>query len=464
MGEVMALTGTALLVVLLVLVAVMPAAVVWMWPRTHGNRWLVVGQRVGLVVVAQLTALLLAAVALNDYGNFFSSWSQAARALFGSTPHTALGNQGLGDLRSYGAPSAPAAPVSVTRVTVSASDRLPPELTPTRWSKPADYQRVGALATMPLLGPASQLEDKVAVYLPAAYFTGARSLPLVEMITGYPSTYSSWTHRLHLPQQFVKGIDNHSMGPMVLVMTPVGLPYPLDSECTDAPGGPFAFTYFDKDLPAVMSSVLGLHPPAMGAIGYSTGGYCATKLAMLDPSRFRAAVSMSGYFYAQPGKYSPSLYGGSRQVRHLNDLRWRLSHLPVPPASILVMTGTEELGPDGWVQNNKFLALVRPPMHAERFIVPVDFGHSYGTWTQEVSPALVWMSRSLGAASGNGDIGSALFSRQGLHRHHHRRHHHRAVPAPQPSQHPTVSPSPRPTRSPSQQPLNSGTPPTATPS
>ena len=142
---------------------------------------------------------------------------------------------------------------------------------------------------------------------------------------------------------------------------------------------------------------------------------------MLDPDRFVAAASMSGYFHAQPGKYSPSMFGRSLAVRHLNDLRWRLLNLPPPRKSVLVMSGTQENGADGWANNNKFLAAVRAPMHAERFIVPVDFGHSYRTWQQEVMPAFVWISRSLGLTTAPGGIGSALYSRQGLPQRSHRR-------------------------------------------
>lgn len=450
----MTLTGTPLLVTLIIIAVLMPAALVLAWPRVRGNRWLVVSQRVGLVLVAQLSALLLAGVALNDYGEFFSSWSQAAGAFFASTPHTALGNQQLGDLNSYGASRVPI-PATGAVVRVRASDTLPAGLTATRWSTPAQYATRGAVATLSLYGPSSQLSNRVALYLPPAYFAGYRSLPLIEAITGYPSTYRAWVDKLTLPGQLLAGIRAHVMGQLVVVMTPVGLPYPLDSECTDAPGGPFAYTYFAKDVPQVTTRLLGLHPAATAALGYSTGGYCAVKLAMVDPGVFAAAASMSGYFYAQPGKYSPNMFAGSTQVRHVNDLVWRLQNLPVPRTSVLVMTGTEEAGADGWVNNNKFLATVRAPMRAERFIVPVDFGHSYRTWTQEVSPALIWISRRLGAVGGQGGIGSALFSRQGLQRHHHRHRHPRpAVGSPAPT--PSTSPSPTrssASRSPSAHPL-----------
>jgi hypothetical protein len=440
----MTLTGTPLLVTLVVLTVVLPFVIVWGWSRVGGPRWLVRGEHVAMILVAQVSALLVAAVALNDYGDFFSSWSQAAGAFFGTAPKTALGNQGLGDLSRFGATAPPALRVAHRAdVRVASSDQLPAGMTPTSWSTPAQYGQRGAVGTLTLYGPQSQLSNRVAVYLPPDYFAGNRSLPLLVAITGYPSTYHSLTGKLALPSRLIAGIDAHTMAQMVVVMAPAGLPYPLDSECTDAPGGPFAFTWFDKDVPTVIEQLTGLQPPAIGALGYSTGGYCAVKLAMLDPTRFTAAVSMSGYFHAQPGKYSPRMFAGSRRLADLNNLRWRLQHLPAPRTSVLVMTGTQEIGADGWVNNNAFLRAVRAPMYAERFIVPVDYGHSYGTWSQEVSPALVWMSRSLGATRSAGGIGSALFSQQGL-RGRQLRHH----PSSSPAASPPASPSGRHTRRP----------------
>src|SRR5438270_13532646 len=125
----MSLTGAPLLVLLVAVAVLMPAAVILAWPRVRGNRWLVIGQRAGLVLVAQFRSLLLAGVARNDYGDFFSSWSQAAGAFFGSTPHTALGNQQLGALSTYGA-SPPAIRAAASVVRVAPSDRLPVGLRP----------------------------------------------------------------------------------------------------------------------------------------------------------------------------------------------------------------------------------------------------------------------------------------------------------------------------------------------
>jgi hypothetical protein len=414
----MALTGTPLLVLLVITTLVLPGLVLLGWSRVRGNRWLRVLQRLGFVGLAQLSALMLAAVALNDYGDFFSGWSQPVGAIFGTAPHATLANQGLGKLASFGAPTPPAVVTAARRVVrVPATDRLPRGLTPTRWSTPGQYATRGAVATVRLYGPQSHLTNPLAVYLPPAYFTGNRSLPLVEAITGYPSTYLSLTDRLAMPHELLAGIRAHTVGQFVLVMAPSGLPYPVDSECTNSPSGPFAFTYFDRDVPRQMSVLLGLHPTELGAVGYSTGGYCAVKLAMLDPKRFVAAASMSGYFYAQPGKSSPRMFGNALPVRRLNDLRWRLQHLPSPPTSVLIMTGTQEAGLDGWAENNRFLSEVKAPMHAERFVVSNDFGHSYWTWREEVMPAFVWLSRSLGLTPGAGGTVLAGAAHQpGTHR------------------------------------------------
>ena len=78
----MALLGAPLLVCVIALALAMPVAVLVAWPRVHGTRVARTAQRLGLVVVAQLTAVFVGLVALNDYGQFFTSWSD----VFGTAP------------------------------------------------------------------------------------------------------------------------------------------------------------------------------------------------------------------------------------------------------------------------------------------------------------------------------------------------------------------------------------------
>src|SRR5438270_3295420 len=78
----MTLTGGALLLVLAVATGVAPLGVSLAWSRVRGPDLLRATQRVALVVLAQIVAAMVVLVALNDYGQFYTSWSD----LLGVTP------------------------------------------------------------------------------------------------------------------------------------------------------------------------------------------------------------------------------------------------------------------------------------------------------------------------------------------------------------------------------------------
>lgn len=89
------LLGARLLVLLAVLVLGLPALTLLLWNRVRGPNALAVLVRLALVGCCQLSAVLLAAAAANDYGYFYSSWSDLVGAgQQGGTPtvqHTGAG-------------------------------------------------------------------------------------------------------------------------------------------------------------------------------------------------------------------------------------------------------------------------------------------------------------------------------------------------------------------------------------
>ena len=388
----MGLLGTPLLVVLIVIALAAPVGVVVAWSRVRGPRPVRIASRLAMVLTAQLAALAVGLVALNDYGQFFTSWSE----LFGTGPAASVVSQ-----QHFGAVPPPA-PVGArvlharapgaARVAVT-SATLPNGARPTSWSSRSEWPTRGALVQMNVSGPTTGLVEPGMVYLPPAYFTGDRAMPLVEVMTGYPGSTLLLVDRMHYPSYLLSAMKAGTQ-PMALVLLRPSVTYPRDTECTDVPHGPQAFSYFANDVPSVVASTFGLKPTSYGAIGDSTGAMCAVKLAVVDPQRFTAAVSLSGYFHAIRDITTGNLYGGSTQVRNLNDIMWRLRHLPLPPVSVLVATSLTEHGSDGYKSAEKLLALVRAPMSADEIVLNRG-GHNFETWTQEIPPALRWLSTRL---------------------------------------------------------------------
>src|SRR5581483_361253 len=126
--------------------------------------------------------------------------------------------------------------------------------------------------------------------------------------------------------------------------------------------------FWSTDVPRVLQRLLDLQDPKFGAIGSSSGGYCAVKLGVVDPGTFGAVAGLSAYFSAEPDASTGELFGGSPAYRNLQDLGWRLKNLPMPAVRLFLATSRNETGPDGYAVQQRFLALVRPPMSAEEYV------------------------------------------------------------------------------------------------
>ena len=400
----MSLLGRQLLVTLGIVALTMPVATVLAWRHTRGPRWAQVVQHAGLVFLAQVTALCFGLVALNDYGQFFTSWSDllgtghppkvVATNHFGAatTPNTVRARPLTAQLalpRHHRLTFAPLshAPVALPRLATYG-------VTPTSWSPRPAWRTDGAVMRMQIAGPTTALSEPALVYLPPSYFSGQRAMPITEVFTGYPGSTAALVDRLGYPTHLLAALQHGTAKPMVLVMMRPSVTYPRDTECTNVPGGPQAFSYFSTDVPSVVDRVFGLHPTGFAAIGDSTGGMCATKLAVIDPQRFTVAASLSGYYRAITDWTTGNLYGGSVAVRNANDIMWRLAHLAPPRISLLVGTALTEGGADGYQSAQRLLALVRQPMSADEIVLNHG-GHNFATWNLEIPRALAWMSQHL---------------------------------------------------------------------
>jgi hypothetical protein len=70
-----ALLGWPLVILLAILAVALPVATVLLWARLPGPRAVRTATRLSLVGASQVAAVLLVAAVLNDYGYFYSSWS-----------------------------------------------------------------------------------------------------------------------------------------------------------------------------------------------------------------------------------------------------------------------------------------------------------------------------------------------------------------------------------------------------
>lgn len=386
----MPLLGWPLVLTLSVVTLVTMVVTLVAWPRVRGRRPLRAAQRVGLLLVTQVATVLLVAAGMNNYGYFFGSWSDLVGQTSSGAPDPATISRALG-----AKPDSSGTNHGRTGVVPSPTQSAVAHAT--QWATPAQWPTKGRVQAVAIAGAHSGMAEEALVYLPPQYFQPAYQhtrFPGVEVLTGYPGTTTALVERMHYPSILLSEMAHHRAKPMVLVMMRPTIAPPRDTECTDVPAGPLALTYFAEDVPRAVASDLRVNATGWGAMGDSTGGYCATKLAMTHSSIFTSAVSLSGYYHTLRDGTTGDLWGGSPEVRHLNDLEWLLQHQPAPPVSIYASIGTNELGHNGIVDTRRFASLVRPPMSVQ--VVTVSGGgHNFRDWSQVMPAGLDFLSRRL---------------------------------------------------------------------
>jgi len=393
------------------------AGTVWLWPRVASQRIAPIAVRLGLVAASQALAVIALLAAVNGYFMFYGSWS----ALLGG-----------GTARSAAAAGTAASqrPITITATDlgpVPGSGSVLPESANGKFAaKPPQYyakhhtmakhgivggpslngglsraaRSAGELLQVTISGGHTGITSgRNFVYLPPQYFQPAYArarFPVVLALTGYPNEAWSLVKFLALPATAAGLVADGKIRPAVYVMMNSSVALPRDTECTDIPAGLQVESFFAQDVPLAMERTFRVQPSGSGwaALGYSAGGYCAAKLAMMYPYQFSAAISMSGYYNAITGSGTGSLYGGSSAYRNENNLYWRLRRLPAPPVSILV---TSTRGEGAYPGTLAFLRLIHPPMRGYSMVL-AQGGHNYGTWHRELPPGLEWLSQRLAPA------------------------------------------------------------------
>ncbi|GAB3968844.1 alpha/beta hydrolase-fold protein [Actinoallomurus acanthiterrae] len=377
----MGLTGTPFILLLCLLALAAVVGVVWVAPRAARR----VPARVGLLLVSQVLLLAALLTVSNAYFAFYGSWGDLLGMPGGSggggTGDPTTGHHGKSAGGAHG-PAAQDPPLVPTHDAFIDGHRLP--------------VKDGRLEAVTIHGGRSGISALAYVYLPPQYFRDkTRHFPVTLALTGYPGNAQNLITRLQLPQTAAREIAARRLKPMIFVMMRPMLTPPRDTECTDVPKGPLAETFFARDLPAAIQGAYRTVPGPTGwsAMGDSTGGYCALKLAMRHSDRFAAAISLSGYYKALRDITTGDLYGGSPAYRNENDLAWRLQHRAAPPIDILVTTS--KVGEKDYAATRRFVTLVHAPMQVSSITLPTG-GHHFSVWRRELTPALRWLSGRLG--------------------------------------------------------------------
>ncbi|MFE9451237.1 alpha/beta hydrolase [Streptomyces sp. NPDC006739] len=372
----MSLTGTPFLYTTVALCLVALILPLVLWSRMRGPKAVRVAVRVLMLLFAQVTAVTLVFVLVNNQNNLYDNWAD----LLGTGNHVQqaadLGQDGTGGI---------------------ALKRLPKVK---QDFKPADgphMHSAGGVRVTQLKGRVSGVNAEVYVWLPPQYDDPAyrnKKFPVVELLSGYPGSAKAWYGSLRVHEQLLPLMKSGKVAPFILVSPRTNLLAGVDTGCANIPGTVNADSWLSIDVPKMITDNFRAEsaPQGWAAAGYSAGAHCAAKLAVAHPDRYRAAIALSGY--NDPIGERNSLAAQSPALRNANNPYLLLKKAPTPPRIALYISG--ESG-DGYQAGVAMEAVAKAPTTVHVVFLPRSAGgHSMGLWRPQITTVFRWLTLQMG--------------------------------------------------------------------
>ncbi|MFF2074661.1 alpha/beta hydrolase [Kitasatospora sp. NPDC058162] len=369
----MKLTGTPFFVLALLLVPISVALLMYLWNRVRGPQALRFGSRLLMVAFAQVTAVTLVFVVVNNDNQLYGNWDD----LLGTGSHVR---------------AVPVPPPADATAAANAPDQ--PKVV--QQFGPVDDNAVPKdVKTTQLKGRVSGVDGEVLVWTPPQYDDPAykdKKFPVVELLAGFPGSSSAWFGTMNVSKQLAPLMKSGQIAPFILVSPRVVLlGSHVDTGCADVPGKVNAETWLARDVPQMVLDNFRAEPgpESWGVAGYSAGAHCAARLALAHPNRFHAAVSMSGY--NDPMGEPDSLTAKDAHLREVSNPVYLLQHAQTPPNVALYVTGKKG---DGF---EDALALQKNAK-APTAVTPVEVNgpHLTSTWAPLVPQVFTWLTQTVG--------------------------------------------------------------------
>ena len=321
-------------------------------------------RRVALKVTAGALALVVTlfsgAIIVNDFFAYYTSWGAAVADLTGG------GN---------------------TYALTAASAELH-----------RDKLVYGRLLKLRLAGGTSGITRTGLVYLPPQYGESryrSERFPVIELLHGTPGDPSVWVNVLHVTQIYSRLLEQHHMGPVVLVMPDSNGGLRGHAECLNTPSNQDD-TYLTTDVVSDIRKNLRVStdPAQWGLLGFSSGGYCAANLALRHRGEFGAAAMIDGYYRPTDGPaaaqlwYQPAAEAANDPLRAARSLRQ--GDVPLP--ALWVAAGTGNRG--DYQAAQAFLAAIRR-LEGVPFFVEKGAHHTASADVGALPAALSWSWQQL---------------------------------------------------------------------
>lgn len=356
----MSLTGWPFFILLAVLSLSLNVLLVVFWNRFHGKSAVRNTQRFALLMLAQLLVVATVSTGLNRSMSFYGSWSDL--------------------VGGYGASETP-----IVHVKDAATSPLDGYIRET--VRQEGFRTHGGQFSFMLKGSKSGVTAPVYVYLPPTYGANPeKKWPVLELLPGYPGVPTTWFHALDLARVIRKAVSTGYAHDFLIVLPTMSVAPPRDTECTDIPGGLGVNTWLGVDVPsAVIGGLSASTDRKNWAIaGYSTGGFCAAKVALTHTERFSVAVPIAPYFTPSRAE----LFGGSAAVRDANSPLFLAQKLTLPVQMLLVGTKQDP----GVMKSIAAMKKIKNPNLILDQLVDERGGHNTKVWKGQLPRILNWLS------------------------------------------------------------------------
>ncbi|UQI48313.1 alpha/beta hydrolase-fold protein [Streptomyces sp. HU2014] len=369
----MSLTGTPFFLTTIALVVVALVLPLALWSRVGGPRPVRFLARLCMLLFAQVTALTMVFVVVNNSNGLFDTWDD----LLGTGDHVRtavdLGPDGTGGK------NADAEPKVVQKFTPASDRRMGPGVQETK-----------------LKGRISGVEGEVYVWLPPQYDDPAykdRKFPVVEVLPGFPGSAKAWFGTLEVNTQLKPMMEKGEVAPFIVVAPRTTLLGDVDTGCANIPGKVNADTWLSVDVRKMVTDNFRAEEKAAGwaVAGYSAGAHCAAKLAVAHPDRYHAGVSLSGY--NDPVGEPSSLTAKTPELRDEHNPLKILQRAKTPPAVSLFVSGAEG---DGYQGGLALKQAAKPPTTVKVHMIPAGAGgHGTAVWKRQVPDVFRWLTQQV---------------------------------------------------------------------
>ncbi len=239
----------------------------------------------------------------------------------------------------------------------------------------------------------------VLVWLPPGYHDQSAATthyPVVMFLPGQPSQPTTVFNQYNFGRLASQAISEGKIPPFIGVFPPIMIAAPVDTECTDIPSGPQAETWLAHVVPQQIGHQYRTQPGGRhwSVMGWSTGGFCSTKLALKHPTLFGSAVSFGGHLIPWGKKEDAlqRLFKGNATLMTQNTPLEIYRTQGTRGAHLLLISGEQDHST--WPQVKQLRAMA--PGDTSVTVVPFqEGGHNYKNYRAYLPAAFQWVGATV---------------------------------------------------------------------